>query len=172
MGEQDFAQFEFKMGSGSQQWSSWDRLMFVAHYNDIIIGAMASQIISLIIVYSAVYSDADKRKYQSSASLAFVQGIHRWPVNSPHKGSVTRKMSPFHDVIMENPYTSKMAFLYWDSAQIPVHVLDSTLGIDRGRHADIKIRLLETRQNKSRHHTKKVPQGVHVINWFTRLKIY
>ena len=30
--------------------------------------------------------DADKRKHQSSAPLAFVRGIHRSPVNSPHKG--------------------------------------------------------------------------------------
>ena len=34
------------------------------------------------------------KKHQSSASLAFVSGIHRWPVNSPHKGPVTRKMLP------------------------------------------------------------------------------
>ena len=40
------------------------------------------------------------RKHQSSASLAFVRGIHRRPVNSPHKGPVTRKMFPFDDVIM------------------------------------------------------------------------
>ena len=61
---------------------------------------MASQITSLTIVYSTVYSGADQRKYQSSASLAFVRGIHRWPVNSPHKGPVTRKVFPFDDVIM------------------------------------------------------------------------
>ena len=63
-------------------------------------GAMASQITSITIVYSTVYSGADQRKHQSSASLAFVPGIHRWPVNSPHKGPVTRKMFPFDDVIM------------------------------------------------------------------------
>ena len=40
------------------------------------------------------------RKHQSSASLALVRGIHRWPVNSPHKWPVTRKMFPFDDVIM------------------------------------------------------------------------
>ena len=62
---------------------------------------MASQITSLTIVYSTVYSGADQRKYQSSASLAFVRGIHRWPVNSPHEGPVTRKMFPFDDVIMK-----------------------------------------------------------------------
>ena len=61
---------------------------------------MASQITSLTIVYSIVYSGTDERKHQSSASLAFVRGIHRWPVNSPHKGPVTRKMIPFDYVIM------------------------------------------------------------------------
>ena len=52
--------------------------------------AKASQITSLMIVYSTVYSVADQRKHQSSASLAFVRRIHRCPVNSPHKGLVTR----------------------------------------------------------------------------------
>ena len=61
---------------------------------------VASEITSLTIVYSSIYSDADQRKHQSSASLAFVWGIHRWPVNSPHKWSVTRKMFQFDDVIM------------------------------------------------------------------------
>ena len=49
----------------------------VAHYNDVIMGAMASQITSLTIVYSTVYSSLDQRKHQSSASLAFLRGIHR-----------------------------------------------------------------------------------------------
>ena len=61
---------------------------------------IASQITSLTIVYSIVYSDADQRKHQSSVSPAFVRGIHRGPVNSPHKWPVTRKMFPFDDVIM------------------------------------------------------------------------
>ena len=72
------------------------------HYNDVIMGAITSQIISLMIVYSIVYSDADQRKHQSSASLAFVRGIHRGPVKSPHKWPVTRKMFPFDDVIMRH----------------------------------------------------------------------
>ena len=63
-------------------------------------GSIASQITSLTIVYSVVYSGAHQRKHQSSASLAFVRGIHRSPVNSPHKWPVTRKMFPFDDVIM------------------------------------------------------------------------
>ena len=71
------------------------------HYTDAIMGSIASQITSLTIVYSTVYSGADQRKQQSSASLAFVSGIHRRPVNSPHKWPVTRKMFPFDDVIMD-----------------------------------------------------------------------
>ena len=63
-------------------------------------GSMASQITSLTIVYLAIYSGSDQRKHQSSTSLAFVWGIHRGPVNSPHKWPVTRKMFPFDDVIM------------------------------------------------------------------------
>ena len=78
--------------------SAWH---FSIHYNDVIMSSLASQITSLTIVYSTVYSRADQRKHQSSASLAFVWGIHRSPVNSPHKGPVTRKMFPFDDVIMQ-----------------------------------------------------------------------
>ena len=63
-------------------------------------GAMVSQITILAIVYSTVYSGADPRKHQRSASLAYVRGIQRWPVNPPHKWPVTRKMFPFEDVIM------------------------------------------------------------------------
>ena len=71
-----------------------------AYYSDVIMIAMASLITGLTIVYSTVYSGADQRKHQSSASLAFAREIHRWPVNSPLKGPVTRKMFPFDDVIM------------------------------------------------------------------------
>ena len=70
------------------------------HYGDIIMGMIASQITSLTIVYSTFYSDADQRKHQRSMSLAFVWGIHRGPVNSPHKWPMTQKMFPFDDVIM------------------------------------------------------------------------
>ena len=59
-----------------------------------------SQITSLTIVFSTVYLDVDQRRHQSSASLAFVRGIHRGPVNSLHRWSVTREMFPFDDVIM------------------------------------------------------------------------
>ena len=72
----------------------------IHHYNDVIMSAMASQITSITIVYSCVYSGADQRKHQSSASPAFVGGIHRSPVNSPHKGPATGKMLPFDEVML------------------------------------------------------------------------
>ena len=80
-------------------------------------GAMASQITSLAIVYSNVYSGIDQRKHQSSASLAFVHEIHRSPVNSPHKWPVRRKMFPFDDAIMfiavltQNPTVDIFAYI-------------------------------------------------------------
>ena len=86
------------------------------HYRDVIMSTISSQITSLTIVYSLVYSGADQRKHQSSASLAFVRGIHRWPVNSPHKGPVTRKMFPFDDVIMCQTIFSVVT---WFSRQWP-----------------------------------------------------
>ena len=78
--------------------------LLIQHYNDVIMGAMASQITSLTIVYSTVYWGVDQRKHQSSASLALVWGIHRWPVNSPHKCPVMRKVFPFDEVIMRIEY--------------------------------------------------------------------
>ena len=65
------------------------------HYSDVIMGMMASQMTSLTIVYSILYSGTGQRNHQSSTSLAFVWGIHRSPMNSPHKWPVTRKMFPF-----------------------------------------------------------------------------
>ena len=106
--------------------------IFVAwHYDDVLMGAMASQITSLTIVNSTVYSDADQRKHQSSASLAFVWGIHRWPGNFPHKWPVTRKIFPFHDVIMK--------YQWWGSPYLPYqcygfdHIVGSIFGIFSSR---------------------------------------
>ena len=91
-------------------WNTRTRLSY-SHYNDVIMGAITSQITSLTIVYSTVYSGADQRKYQSSALLAFVRGIHRGQVNSPHKWTVTRKTFPFDDVIMSQYHDA-----YWLSS--------------------------------------------------------
>ena len=111
------------IGSLQSSWRShkdetYGYLTFVSvspawHYSDVIMGTIASQITSLTTVYSTVYSDGDQRKHQSSASLAFVRGIHRGPVkspvNSPHKWPVTRKMFPFDDVIMINRYGTSIS---------------------------------------------------------------
>ena len=77
------------------------------HYCDDIMSTMAFQITGVSIVCSTVCSDAYQRKLKSSASLAFVRGIHRWPVNSPHKGPVTRKC--FH--LMTSSYVTAVHFL-------------------------------------------------------------
>ena len=87
--------------SNREIWNTFsERNISISHYDDVIMSAMVSEITSLTIVYSTVYSGVDRRKNQSSASLAFVCGIHRWPVNFPHKWPVTRKIIPFDDVIM------------------------------------------------------------------------
>ena len=68
----------------------------------LLMSQLASQITSVSIVCWTVCSGTDQRKYQSSSLLAFVRGIHRWPVNSPHphKGPLKRKMIPLDDVIV------------------------------------------------------------------------
>ena len=86
------------------------------HYGDVIMGTIASQITSLAIVFSTVYFDADQRKHQGSASLAFVRGIHRRPVNSPHKWPVTRELFPFGDVIM---FLTRIIQSIWDTVDTP-----------------------------------------------------
>ena len=88
-----------------------------AHYSGVIMGTMASQITIVTIVYWTIYSDTDQRKHPSSGSLAFFQGIHRWPINSPHKGPVTRKMLPFHDVIMWS-----FLLIVWDGNAFLYHM--------------------------------------------------
>ena len=72
----------------------------VVHYNDAILSPVASEITSIWIICSAVCSGAHQRKHRISALLAFARGIHRLPVDSPHKGPVTRKVFPFDDVII------------------------------------------------------------------------
>ena len=67
-------------GARSSYELQWLRLHYLVtagtHYNDVIMRPMASQIISLTIVYSTVYSCEDQ-SHQTSASLASVRGIHR-----------------------------------------------------------------------------------------------
>ena len=89
-------------------------------------GTMVFQIPGVSIVCSTVCSGADQRKYQSSAPLAFVRWIHQCPVDSPHKGPVTRKMFPFDDVIMPHTVIVFTHALLWKHnerhLQIPVYM--------------------------------------------------
>ena len=102
------------------------------HYSDVIMNSMASQITGISMVCSTVCSGADQRKHQSSASLAFVRGIHRWPVNSPHKRAVTRKMFPFDDVIVKVLWTREISaqdeflgdIIYHNSSCTPSHIIN------------------------------------------------
>ena len=82
------------------------------HYNDVKMSAMASQITSLMMVCSTVCSDVNQRKHQGSASLAFVRGIHHWPMNSSHKRPVTLKMFPVDDVIMPHDEFIMSTYMY------------------------------------------------------------
>ena len=82
------------------------------HYNDVIMSTMASQITGVSNVCSTVGSGVDHRIHRSSASLVFVRGIHRWPVNSSHKRPETRKMFPFDDVIILNADETPQFYLY------------------------------------------------------------
>ena len=123
----------------------WYLAVLYSHYSDVVMGALASQITNLTIVYSTVYSDADQRKYQRPASLAFAWGSHRGLVISPHKVPVTRKMFPFDDVVMRNakrmpvfimltgkekalktkqhPYIHKVFQLYHEMCKYLIHVI-------------------------------------------------
>ena len=105
-------------------------LIIVENYGDVIISAMASQTTSVSKVCSTVCSGTDQRKPHSSTSLAFVRGIHRWAVNSPHKRPVTRKMFPFDDVIMDTAYVIRKPLsnvcayhIFWANEFIPIIVI-------------------------------------------------
>ena len=134
----------------------WDAL-WRDHYTDIIMSAMASQITSLTIVYLTVYSDADQRKHQSSASLAFVWEIHRWPVSSPHKWPVTRKMLPFDDVIMISYTATSNKFPYRrrDHAQSNCKGIILCKSMALHRHIGV-----ETKWSFCRRHFQK-----HFVQW-------
>ena len=82
-------------------------------------GSIASLNTSLTTVYSTVHSGAHQRKHQSSASLAFVRGIYRRPVDSPHKWPVTRKMCPFDDVIIFTHFRRGYFRLAVDNQPLP-----------------------------------------------------
>ena len=128
-------------------YSVWDPSLYtesplrsVTHCNDVIMSTMASQTTSVPIVYSTVCSGVDQRKHQSSASLAFVRGIHRWSVNYPHKGPVSRKMLPFDDVILTDPIWKLYVYNYCRCVMGPtIWTNDSTIR-HIFRHVSISFR--------------------------------
>ena len=125
------------------------------HYSDIIMSAMASQIISL----STVCLGTDQIKHQSSVSLDFVRGFHRSPVNSPHKGPVTRKIFPLDDVIMLNESVNCQPIL-WASTKPMITVYDNMnneqlkhlfyLSEELGHSFEIFSRLMESHHRNPR----------------------
>ena len=136
----------FQIYHGVHTVQQWQR-QNTNHYNDVIMSAVTSEITGILMICSTVWSGADQRKHQSSLSLAFVRGIHRWPVNSPHKGPVTRKVFPlFDDVIMQTsisqitPHTSRASYI-WD-------IYCEDLGENWPRCNSVTLYIAEYRQPK------------------------
>ena len=125
-------------------------VILISHYSDVMMDVMTSQITDFSMVCSIVCSGEDQRKHQSSASLAFVRGIHRWPENSPHKRSVTWKMFPFDDaIILSTDWTwqSSMisvaaAILVWvrcSALQVRYRIIELNLIVWHAKRKEIKI---------------------------------
>ena len=125
---------------------------FEHHFCHVIMGGMASQITSLTIVYSTVHSGADQRKHQSSASLAFVRGIHWWPENSPHKWPVTRKMFPSDDVIMMPQCVTVWIHLI----NAVTYIVHHTYSLSKSRLPDHRIIKIDARYNEFASTSKEI----------------
>ena len=83
------------------KWCIW------VHYSDVTMRLMTSSINIVSSICSTICFGGHQRKHQKSASLVFMRGIHRWPVDSPHKGPITRKMFRFDDVLVKHMYVNK-----------------------------------------------------------------
>ena len=143
------------------------------HYNDVIMGTMAPQITSCTI-------SADKKNTPKLrvASLGFVRGIHRWPVISPYKGPVTRKMFPFNDVIVKKrrkfsrgilntSHLDKMAAISQttfsnDDDLVHRRIYAALDGDDTGKCLNIKISFYQYRDPRVKHRT--VSRASHLYN--------
>ena len=87
-------------GSRTLLWALQSSIFYTrVHYSDVIKGAMTSHH-----PHDCLLNRLFRRRTTNTpklyTSLAFVRGIHRWPVNSPHKWPVTRNIFPFDDVII------------------------------------------------------------------------
>ena len=108
------------------------------HYSDVIMGTIASQITSLTTVYSTVYSDADQRKHQSSASLAFVREIHRWSAQMASNAENVSIWWRHHDM-----FSSKLLFLSWTI--LPYGGANCHSGVCRSAGSILKVQFLYNR---------------------------
>ena len=108
------------------------------HYGDVIIGVLASQMTSLTIVYSNVYSGADQRKHQSPASLAFVLEIHRGPVNSPPaKRNCFHLMTSSCSILTHFQWRCNAISNAWFDQMVTWHVMEAVYTLrprQNGRH--------------------------------------
>ena len=115
-----------------------DHSFFLNHYCDVIMCTMASQITSLTIVYSTLNPGADQRSHQSSASLAFVRGIYRGPVNSPNKWLLTRKLFHLMTSSRLSQYrTSRMATAIFFSMIIMIQTQGKWLNLLFAHHKTV-----------------------------------
>ena len=96
------------------------------HCSDVIMSVMASQITDISIICSTVCSGVDQRRHQSSASLAFVRGIHRWPVDCSHKQYAAHDIRRVREVSMGFPLQAKMD--PWNGSQVKLKFYMSLLG--------------------------------------------
>ena len=85
------------------------------HYSDVMMNPMASLTTGVSIASSAVCSGTNKKNIK--VLRYWPLWIHRWPVNSPYKWPVMRKMFPFDDVIMHSLTLSQ-----WSSSGFPVAI--------------------------------------------------
>ena len=113
--------------------------------------AIASQITSLTIVFSVVYSDVDQRKHQSSASLAFVWGIHRGPVNSPQMASYAENVS-----IWWRHHVAPFANMRWQAYVIMV-AADNL--VTNGRKVTLQLTCWLYGEHKT---TRIIPRNIHI----------
>ena len=137
-------------------------------------GALSSLITSLTVIYSTVYSGADQRKHQSSASVAFVRRIRRWPMNSQYDGKwpETRKMFSFDDVIMIKlhlklssvvlPSLCPVGWVNWTRlpgmVSVCCYILPSTYTFDKG--SILSCCIIQTSQYYWLHH-----YAIHTHTW-------
>ena len=122
------------------------------HCSGVIMGAIASQITSLTIVYSTVYSGADQRKHQSSASLAFVRGIHRFPAE---RASNAENVSIWWRHHISDEHVAVMDVVYF-AAESPCIVTFSHM---HSRWLRTVVQFIQIYQHQFSHGT----QGFHMV---------